>query len=77
MEDLGDGRLRLSIADDGIGFVDGETSKNVGSRLIKTFGLQLNGVSQVHSVAGEGTVVELIFPDPNVQPVSGPAGHSV
>jgi len=62
------GRLRLAIADNGIGFVDGEATKSVGSRLIKTFGLQLGGVSQVRSVAGEGTVVELIFPDPDAQP---------
>ncbi len=65
MDALDDGRLRLSIADDGIGFVDGEAHKSVGSRLIKTFGLQLGGISQVRSVAGEGTVVELIFPDPD------------
>ena len=69
------GRLRLAIADNGIGFVDGEATKSVGSRLIKTFGLQLGGVSQVRSVAGEGTVVELIFPDPDAQPqdVGSPA----
>ena len=70
MESQGDGRLRLAIADNGIGFVDGEASKSVGSRLIKTFGLQLGGVSQVRSVAGEGTVVELIFPDPDLSPPS-------
>ncbi len=70
MEETGDGRLRLSIADNGIGFSDGEATRSVGSRLIKTFGLQLGGVSQVRSVAGEGTVVELIFPDPNNQPLS-------
>ncbi len=68
MTDLGDGRLRLAIADNGIGFVDGEASKSVGSRLIKTFGLQLGGVAQVRSLAGEGTVVELIFPDPDRRP---------
>ena len=68
MEDLQDGRLRLSIADDGIGFADGEAARSVGSRLIKTFGLQLGGVSQVRSVAGEGTVVELVFPDPDLSP---------
>jgi two-component sensor histidine kinase len=65
---LDDGRLRLAIADNGVGYVDGEAAKSVGSRLIKTFGLQLGGVSQVRSVAGEGTVVELIFPDPDAQP---------
>ena len=66
------GRLRLAIADNGIGFVDGEAAKSVGSRLIKTFGLQLGGVSQVRSVAGEGTVVELIFPDPDYAPQAAP-----
>ena len=55
-----------------IGFSIDDTRKSVGSRLIKTFGLQLGGVSQVRSVAGEGTVVELVFPDPNAQ-----EGHSV
>jgi two-component sensor histidine kinase len=41
-----------------------ETGKSVGSRLIRTFGAQLGGVSSVHSEAGRGTVVELVFPDP-------------
>jgi len=69
------GRLRLAIADNGVGFVDGEASKSVGSRLIKTFGMQLGGVSQVRSIAGEGTVVELVFPDPDHAPdaASSPA----
>ena len=60
----GAGRLKLSIADDGIGFSMDETGKSVGSRLIRTFGAQLGGVSSVHSQAGKGTVVELVFPDP-------------
>jgi two-component sensor histidine kinase len=60
----GEGRLKLSIADDGIGFSIDETGKSVGSRLIRTFGAQLGGVSSVRSEAGKGTVVELIFPDP-------------
>jgi two-component sensor histidine kinase len=68
MEAQEGGKLRLSISDDGIGFTDGEAARSVGSRLIKTFGLQLGGVSQVRSVAGEGTVVELIFPDPDLSP---------
>jgi two-component sensor histidine kinase len=41
-----------------------ETGKNVGSRLIRTFGAQLGGVSSVRSEEGQGTVVELVFPDP-------------
>ena len=61
------GKLRLSIADDGMGFAMDETGKSVGSRLIKTFGLQLGGVSSVHSEPGKGTVVDLVFPDPDLQ----------
>ncbi|MGZ5921018.1 MAG: sensor histidine kinase [Rhizomicrobium sp.] len=63
----GPGRLKLSIADDGIGFSMDETGKSVGSRLIRTFGAQLGGVASVHSEAGSGTVVELVFPDPAVK----------
>ncbi len=63
----GAGRLRLSIADDGIGFSMDETGKSVGSRLIRTFGAQLGGVSSVHSEEGRGTVVDLVFPDPAVK----------
>ena len=36
--------------------------------LIKTFGQQLGGISQVRSTEGEGTVVELVFPDPDLSP---------
>ena len=41
-----------------------ETGKSVGSRLIRTFGAQLGGVSSVRSEQGKGTVVDLVFPDP-------------
>ena len=58
------GYLRLAIADDGIGFSMDESEKSVGSRLIRTFGAQLGGVSSVHSEPGKGTVVDLVFPDP-------------
>jgi two-component sensor histidine kinase len=44
-----------------------ETGKSVGSRLIKTFGLQLGGSSNVRSEPGHGTVVELVFPDPDLR----------
>ena len=59
------GKLKLAIADNGMGFVMDETGKSVGSRLIRTFGLQLGGVSSVHSEPGLGTVVDLVFPDPD------------
>ena len=58
------GHWRLSIADDGIGYTLDECGKSVGSRLIRTFGAQLGGVSSVHSEPGKGTVVDLVFPDP-------------
>ena len=58
------GKLRLAIADDGVGFHMDETGKSVGSRLIRTFGAQLGGVASVTSGQGQGTVVALSFPDP-------------
>jgi two-component sensor histidine kinase len=67
MDQAGAGKLRLSIADDGMGFSMDTTGKSVGSRLIKTFGLQLGGVSSVRSEEGRGTVVELVFPDPELK----------
>ena len=59
------GKLKLVIADNGSGFAADETGRSVGSRLIKTFGLQLGGISTVHSQPGKGTVVDLVFPDPD------------
>jgi two-component sensor histidine kinase len=58
------GKLRLAIADDGVGFDMDDTGKSVGSRLIRTFGAQLGGVATVTSETGQGTVVSLVFPDP-------------
>jgi two-component sensor histidine kinase len=68
MRDVADGKLCLAIADNGLGFDMGDQSKSVGSRLIKTFGLQLGGVSGIRSEPGQGTVVDLIFPDPDLRP---------
>ena len=67
MEAVGDGKLRLAIADNGLGFAMDGQNKSVGSRLIKTFGLQLGGVSSVQSEPGRGTVVDLVFPDPDLR----------
>ena len=66
MKSVEGGKLKLAIADNGMGFSMDETGRSVGSRLIKTFGLQLGGVSGVHSEPGQGTVVDLIFPDPDL-----------
>lgn len=62
------GKLKLEIADNGLGFAMEGSRKSVGSRLIKTFGLQLGGVSTVQSEPGRGTVVDLVFPDPDLKP---------
>ncbi|HUE64684.1 MAG TPA: sensor histidine kinase [Rhizomicrobium sp.] len=67
MEPVPGGKLKLAIADNGTGFAMDETGKSVGSRLIRTFGLQLGGVSSVHSEPGQGTVVDLVFPDPDLR----------
>jgi two-component sensor histidine kinase len=64
LEPADEGKLKLSIADDGIGFSMDDTGRSVGSRLIRTFGAQLGGVASVRSETGKGTVVELLFPDP-------------
>jgi signal transduction histidine kinase len=67
MEPVGGGKLRLAIIDNGLGFSMDNQNKSVGSRLIKTFGLQLGGVSSVHSEPGRGTTVDLVFPDPDLK----------
>jgi two-component sensor histidine kinase len=60
----GDGRLRLSVEDDGEGFEDEGGDASIGARLIRTFGQQLCGEVSVHSSVEYGTVAELIFPIP-------------
>ena len=72
MQPMEGGKLKLAIADNGLGFAQEGTRKRVGSRLIKTFGLQLGGVSSVHSEPGRGTVVDLVFPDPDPKSHEGP-----
>ncbi|MES2472689.1 MAG: sensor histidine kinase [Pseudomonadota bacterium] len=72
MQPLEGGKLKLAIADNGLGFAMDGSKKSVGSRLIKTFGLQLGGVSTVQSEPGRGTVVDLVFPDPDLKAQEGP-----
>lgn len=60
------GRLCLAVEDDGKGFSYEETDASVGARLIKTFGQQVGGSAELRSVPGEGTVAEMIFPDPSL-----------
>jgi two-component sensor histidine kinase len=58
------GWLRLTVEDNGVGFDSGSANHNVGSRLISTFAQQLGGTTRIRSIAGAGTLVELVFPDP-------------
>ena len=66
LEPADDHRLRLAVEDDGVGFNEADVPSSVGSRLIKTFGQQIGGVTEIRSVAGKGTAVEIVFPDPAV-----------
>jgi len=60
----GGGRLKLTIADNGIGFDENKTRNGIGTRLIRTFGQQIGGRSMLHSVPGKGTTIEVDFDDP-------------
>ena len=64
LETVGTRRLRFAIEDDGVGFDDADAPSSIGSRLIRTFGQQIGGVSKIRSVVGKGTTVEIVFPDP-------------
>jgi two-component sensor histidine kinase len=60
------GKLRLAVEDEGRGFATDAHDRNMGSRLIRTFGQQVGGEAHIHSEKGRGTVVELTFPDPDL-----------
>ncbi len=60
----GDGRLRLSVEDDGVGYERESDNASIGARLIETFGAQLGGEVSVHSSTEYGTIAELMFPVP-------------
>ncbi len=57
-------KLRLAIGDDGVGFDANMQRNGIGTRLIRTFGAQVGGVSALCSQPGKGTTVEVVFPDP-------------
>jgi len=61
-----DGKLNLTIADNGIGFDANLSAPGLGGRLIGTFGSQVGGTASVCSRPGDGTRVELVFDDPAV-----------
>jgi two-component sensor histidine kinase len=61
----GNGSLRLTVDDNGMGFDTTSEGGGLGSRLIDLLAQQINGCATTNSVPGEGTHVELIFKDPN------------
>ena len=64
-----DGKLRLTIEDDGLGIEHQEASaQGIGSRLIQAFAQQVSGTTDVTKREGGGTVVSLTFADPLFEP---------
>jgi two-component sensor histidine kinase len=59
------GKLRLAIEDNGVGYTQGETAQGIGGRLLHVFAQQLRGDFSLTSTPGRGTLVELVFADPN------------
>jgi two-component sensor histidine kinase len=59
-----EGKLQLSIEDDGRGMPQDSGGNGIGSRLIQAFAQQIGGSVAVHPRQGGGTAVELLFPDP-------------
>jgi two-component sensor histidine kinase len=67
LETFGARQLRLSVEDDGMGFAGDEVDTSIGARLITTFGQQVGGTAAMRSQKGQGTIAEIIFPDPVAQ----------
>jgi two-component sensor histidine kinase len=59
-------KLRLAVEDDGEGYALEDAEARVGAKLMVTFGSQVGGQTDIRSRPGQGTVVELIFPDPEI-----------
>jgi two-component sensor histidine kinase len=57
--------LRLAIEDDGEGVEQYSAPSGIGSRLIQAFAIQVGGSASVQRRQGGGTVVSLVFPDPD------------
>jgi two-component sensor histidine kinase len=63
-------KLRLVIADNGVGFDTAMPRTGIGTRLIKTFGTQIGGSATMCSTRGKGTTIEVVFDDPASRPVA-------
>jgi two-component sensor histidine kinase len=66
LQDASRGNLRLAIEDDGVGFSETDRITGTGDRLLGVFGRQIRGIARVESNPGRGTLVELVFADPDV-----------
>jgi two-component sensor histidine kinase len=64
------GQLELAIADEGVGMAEGSAARGVGSRLTEAFANQIGGTLSWSRRRGGGTLVSLLFPDP--QPDASP-----
>ena len=65
---IDNGRLRLAVEDDGIGPGQPSAGGGIGSRLIQAFAQQVGGTADTRARTGGGTVVELLFADPLLEP---------
>jgi two-component sensor histidine kinase len=59
-----DGRFRLAVEDDGVGFDTDAAETSIGRRLIRTFGQQLGGETRLFSSGEYGSMAEMTFPPP-------------
>ena len=77
LQPLHDGKLCLSIEDDGVGVPDTPSKdgkrSGIGSRLIEAFAQQVGGEGAIKPRPGGGTIVSLRFADPQAETPSDPA----
>jgi two-component sensor histidine kinase len=67
LEPFEQGKLRLSVEDDGQGVEQYSAASGIGSKLIQAFAMQVGGSASVQRRPGGGTVVSLVFPDPDAE----------
>lgn len=60
----GNGKLCLTIEDNGVGYIADTMKPGIGSRLLSVFARQVHGAASVISQPERGTTVELVFAEP-------------